>query len=222
MPPTFTVIIPLAPGESEWAGLLAELLPLPDDWEVILTAADSPPPDFAASPNLRWLQNEKNGRAAQMNAAAKKSNANFLWFVHADARPAPNAAQKLQESAVQSPQALHYFPLRFRDGGMQMRVNECGARMRCALFANPWGDQSLCISRANFEKIGMFPENASYGEDNLFALRARRLGVPLRQVPAVVSTSARGYGDGFRQWLQTTIRYQRLWIRQALQERKNK
>ena len=218
--PIFTVIVPLAPGESEWAGLLADLQPIPDDWEVVLAATDSPPDDFIPAPNLHWRQGGKNGRAAQMNAAAKESAADFLWFVHADARPARDAVAKLRESVARSPQALHYFPLRFRDGGGWMRVNEWGARFRRALFGNPWGDQSLCVSRATFEKVGMFPENAPYGEDNLFALRARRLGVPLRLVRADVSTSARGYGAGFGGWLRVTFRYQCLWIRQALAERK--
>ena len=41
--PILTVIVPLAPGESEWAGLLADLQPIPGDWKVVLvaTAANS-------------------------------------------------------------------------------------------------------------------------------------------------------------------------------------
>ena len=36
--PLFTVIVPLAPGESEWAGLVADLQPIPDNWEMALAA----------------------------------------------------------------------------------------------------------------------------------------------------------------------------------------
>lgn len=218
----FTVIVPLAPGESEWPGLLAEMPPLPDGWEMTLAASDPRPAAFVPSPNVHWLRSGENGRAAQMNAAAKNSQGDFLWFVHADARPSPDAPAKLRESVARHPHALHYFPLKFRDGGARMRINEFGARLRCALFRNPWGDQSLCASRAVFEKIGGFPEDAPYGEDNLFVLRARRLGVPLRKVDAQATTSARGYGRGFFSWLRTTMRYQRLWIRQALAARRGR
>ena len=216
----FAVIVPLAPGESEWAGLLADFPPTPEGWRIALASGETAPSDFAAAPNVAWLRCEKNGRAAQMNQAAKETGAEFLWFVHADARPDGGAVDALRESVLNHPEALHYFPLRFRDGGGRMRVNEFGARIRCALFRNPWGDQSLCVSRATFEKIGGYPEDAPYGEDNVFALRARRMGVPLRKVNAQATTSARGYGAGFGDWIRTTARYQRLWIRQALRERR--
>ena len=222
-PCSFAVIVPLAPGESEWAGLLADFPPTPEDWRIALASGETAPPEFAsafaAAPNVAWMACEKTGRAAQMNEAAKKTTADFLWFVHADARPDGNAVGALRESVLKHPDALHYFPLRFRDGGARMRVNEFGARIRRALFRNPWGDQSLCVSRATFEKIGGYPEDAPYGEDNIFALRARRMKVPLQQVNAQATTSARGYGAGFGDWIRTTMRYQRLWIRQALRER---
>ena len=219
--PVFSVIIPLAPGESEWGGLLARLPPPSDEWEIFLAAASPAPPEWDSDSGPRWLCGEKPGRAAQMNAAARASRADFLWFVHADARPESDAAEKLRESVARYPEALHYFPLRFRDGGAKMRINEFGAKIRCALFRNPWGDQSLCVAREVFRRAGEFPEDAPYGEDNLFVLRARRMGVPLREVPAQVATSARGYGAGFGGWLRTTCRYQRLWIRQALAARKD-
>ena len=219
--PVFSVVIPLSPGESEWGELLARLPTPSDEWEIVLAAATPPPPQWDPDSGPKWLRAEQSGRAAQMNAAARQSQAQFLWFVHADAQPQSDAAQKLRQSVARHPHALHYFPLRFRDGGMKMRINEFGAQLRCALFRNPWGDQSLCIAREIFYRVGAFPENAPYGEDNLFVLRARRMGIPLRKVPAQVATSARGYGNGFGEWARTTCRYQRLWIRQALAARKD-
>ena len=216
--PLISVVIPLAPGESAWAGLLSDLAPIPENWEVVLAASESAPAGFVSRENLRWRRCERHGRAAQMNEAARNSQADFLWFAHADARFAPEAKARLEESVRAWPSALHYFPLRFRDGGARMRINEWGARMRCAIFRNPWGDQSLCVSRRVFEAVGGFPEDAPHGEDNLFALRARRRGVLLRRVDARATTSARGYGGGAAQWLGTTARYQRLWIRQAVGE----
>ena len=220
--PFLSVVVPLAPGETAWADLLADLNPIPDNWEILLASSEPAPTNFVSETtggSLKWRRCDKPGRAAQMNAAARECQGDFLWFVHADARFSSEAHARLEESLRAHPSALHYFPLRFRDGGARMRVNEWGARLRCAIFRNPWGDQSPCVSREVFAAVGGFPEDAPYGEDNLFALRARRLGVGLRRVGGVfATTSARGYGDGVGGWLGTTFRYQRLWIRQAVGE----
>ena len=210
-----SVIIPLAPGENLWPRLLADLTSAPDDWEIILAASDKAPDNFQPSPQTSWRRCKKHGRAAQMNDAAKHCNGDFVWFVHADTRLPPDACGKLARALWQKPVALHYFPLRFRDGGARMRANEIGAAIRCALFRNPWGDQALCVPRDLFLKLGGFPEDAPYGEDNLFALRARKAGVPIRKVRARVSTSARNYANG---WWRVVARYQYLWIRQAVAE----
>lgn len=158
------------------------------------------------------------GRAAQMNEAAEVAGNPFLWFVHADSRPAPNAGDVLRRALGDSRgEALWFFGLRFYDGGRKMRINEWGVRWRCRLFGNPFGDQAFCLSAGLFVRLGGYDEAVAYGEDQVLALRARRAGARLVALAAVVGTSARRY-EQFG-WWRTVGLYQGLWWRQWRGER---
>ena len=207
--PAVSVVIPLAAEEQSWRQLLPQL---PDDWEILLAAVVPPPSDWQETTLRRWLQCPHPGRGAQMNAAAKTAKAELLWFVHADSRLSDNAAEALQTSVAAAPRALHYFDLRFYDGGWRMRINEIGVRLRCLLFGNPFGDQALALRRDIFITLGGYPESEPAGEDHLFVLLAAREGIPPRRTGAIVGTSARTYTT--RGWWRTVREYQSIWWRQ--------
>ncbi|MGI9298734.1 MAG: glycosyltransferase [Gammaproteobacteria bacterium] len=206
-----TVIVPLAADEDAWRELLPRL-PLPADWELLLAAAAPPPADWQNAPPRRWIHCPRRGRGAQMNAAAAAADGELLWFVHADSRPPANFASALSRAAAAAPRAVYYFDLHFYDGGARMILNEWGARLRCALFGNPFGDQALSLRRDLFWELGGYPEDAAAGEDHLFVLRAARAGARARRVGAAVGTSARTYLR--RGWWRTVREYQKIWWRQ--------
>lgn len=214
--PPLSIIIPLAAEETLWQKLLPALAVEAAD-EIIIAAHDAPPPDWpqwqqrSAAP-LHWLHCGDGSRAANMNAAAKRAQNAFLWFIHADSRPAAGAIGKLRRSLAAAPGGVRYFHLRFYDGGWKMRLNELGARWRCRLFSNPFGDQALCLSKALFDKLQGYDETAAYGEDHLLVMRAHRSGAAVVPVAATVATSARRYIQ--HGWWRTVCLYQRLWWRQ--------
>lgn len=238
---TVTVIVPLARGEEFWRNPLE--WNLPREWRLVLASPSTMPVDFLTTVDdtvtvgdtvddtvdgngnndgngdgvrLRWLHCAREGRAAQMNAAAEKAKSEWLWFVHADTVLPSDAAKKLSADIASGGDDIRYFRLRFSDGGAKMLLNEWGARLRCALFANPFGDQALCIRRAVWQRAGGFPEDADYGEDHLLVLRARKCGAGVRCVGAAVGTSARRYErEG---WWRTVSLYRRLWMRQYWRE----
>ena len=203
-----SVIVPLAVGEELWRSLLPRLEGV---GEVLLVSTQAAPDDWEAVkiPSARWWRCDRGGRAAQMNFAATVATGEYLWFVHADSRPPERVAAILQDAIRVRPAALHYFDLRFYDGGWKMRLNEWGVRWRCRLFGNPFGDQAFCLSAAAFKRLGGYDETAPYGEDHLLVLRAGREGVPVRSVGAVMGTTARRYDrEG---WWRTVLLFQRLW-----------
>ncbi|MDM5147910.1 hypothetical protein NQX30_05955 [Candidatus Persebacteraceae bacterium Df01] len=209
---TVRVIVPLAANEDTWRTLLPLL---PESLETWLAAATPPPNDWQELPNRRWLHCPQSGRGAQMNAAAAVCGGNFLWFVHADTQLSTTTISALQHSLTTQPAALHYFSLRFYDGGWRMRINEWGVLLRCRLFKNPFGDQALCVPRSLFERLGGFPTEA-VGEDHLFVLRSGRAGTHIARVNATVGTSARTYMR--HGWWYTVISYQRIWWKQWQQK----
>ena len=92
-------------------------------------------------------------------------------------------------------------------------MNAAGANLRARWLGLPFGDQGLLLPRACFEALHGFDEQAAYGEDHLLVWAARRAGLPLRHIPAVLETSARKYAR--HGWLRTTWRHWRLTVAQA-------
>lgn len=209
----FATIIPLRPGEELAKPLLEALESLPEQGELILVGTAKP----AAMPaQARFVKAPSNGRAAALNAGAAAAKRDWLWFLHADSSVNADHFALLRATAAAEKIALHYFRLRFHDGGPQHWVNATGANLRSVLCGAPFGDQAFFLPRHVHEHIGGYAEDAPYGEDHLYARAVARAGVPLRMLPAAIGTSARRYqAEG---WLSLTLKHQWLWIAQALQD----
>lgn len=211
-----SIIIPLGPDEDQVTPLLEDLAVLPAETEVILVSCGKVSDQILRRDRVRLI-NAKQGRACQQNAGAKAAGRKFLWFLHADSRVTPQVLHALEVSLNEAPDALHYFHLKFgKDGPRRMRLNEWGARFRSRVLGIPFGDQGFCLDKDTFDKIGGFPEHAPYGEDHLLVWHARQAGVELKCTGAALQTSARKYRQ--QGWGALTLKYQFLWIKQALPE----
>jgi rSAM/selenodomain-associated transferase 2 len=216
------VVVPVGPGDDAWQGLLPQLAALPggselrlvacraeDEGHAVLASASDLPGDRA------WLLAPR-GRARQMNAGARATRGEWLWFVHADTRfddPA-GAFAALHRTLVREPAALGYFDLRFTgDGPAATAINAFGAWLRSRWLGLPFGDQGLFLSRATFERLGGFDETLPMAEDHELVWAARRAGVPLRAAGATLRTSARRYAE--HGWARTTGQHLLLTWRQA-------
>lgn len=222
-----SIIIPIASWEMAWRDLAKDLAGLPKDIEIVFVVSKqdltlkNQPPQLAvlAGHNVKWLRSDNSGRAQQLNAGAREAKGKFLWFLHADSRFSPEIMDELDAVLEKNPGALHYFHLRFlNDGPPLIFINQWGANIRSCLFGVPFGDQGFCISKALFEEIGGYPEDVEYGEDHLFVWHARQHGVAMRPVKASILTSARKYKH--KGWLNLTLQYQQMWIKQAWPELK--
>ncbi len=214
---SLSVIVPLAPAEGEWQPLLEQLAALPPGSEVIVVCADDmlrpPPPAWPTQLRYRECHGEP-GRARQQNLGASMASGDWLWFVHADSRLRAETLCELRRFMGQGHYALGWFTLAFRrDGPRWTTLNAAGANLRARWLGLPFGDQGLLLPRACFEALHGFDEQAAYGEDHLLVWAARRAGLPLRHIPAVLETSARKYAR--HGWLRTTWRHWRLTVAQA-------
>lgn len=212
-----SVIVPLAPGETEWEGLLEQLVELPGGCEVIVVHADdasSPAPDTWPG-RLRYRQcRSKPGRARQMNFGASLATGKWLWFLHADSRLHSNSLRELLRFLGAGTEALGWFTLAFRkDGPRWIALNAVGANLRSRWLGLPFGDQGLVLPRRCFEALHGYDEEASYGEDHLLVWAARHAGLPLHRIPASLETSARKYAQ--YGWLSTTLKHWQRTVAQA-------
>jgi hypothetical protein len=152
------------------------------------------------------------GRAAQQNHGADATHRPWLWFLHADSRPNSDVFAELRRFVVRDEAALGWYRLGF--GGSdtptlrrRMRLNAAGANWRSRRWRLPFGDQGLVLPRATFHDLGRFDTSLAYGEDFALVWRARRVGIPLRELPATLDTSARKYAE--HGWLRITARHLR-------------
>ena len=222
MAPTLSVIVPVGPGDTVWRGLLPQLGALPADAQLRLVACradDAAHAELASADGLpadrAWLISPR-GRARQMNAGARSTRGDALWFLHADSRFAdPRAAlAALAGTLAREPRALGYFDLRFAgDGPAATALNTAGAWIRSRWLGLPFGDQGLFMARATFDRLGGFDESLPAAEDHALVWRARRAGVPLRAAGQSLTTSARRYAT--QGWARTTLRHLWLTARQA-------
>ncbi len=219
--PIFSVIVPLGPDEPEWPELLDDLQLLPPGCEVILIAIEGEgrPPKLDALPihlsHLRWKwQTTAAGRAIQLNHGAALASGQFLWFLHADTRLNLHNLEQLQVAISNHPNCLYYFDLWFYDKDhRRLWINEFGARLRSDWMKQPFGDQGFCISRKQFLSLPGYRTDLAYGEDHVFVWESRYAGVPLHRCPSRLATSARKYHQ--QGWGRLTLRYKRLWLKQA-------
>lgn len=195
-----SVVVPLGPGETEAAGLLAQLRALPPGCEVVLVHAGAVAGDWP--PGLRHVASPP-GRARQMNQGASQAAGAWLWFLHADTRLTPGALPALLGFVARDAAALGWFSLAFRpDGPALTRLNARGANLRSRWLGLPFGDQGLVLPAASFAALGGYDEAAAQGEDHLLVWAAHAARLPVRPVGAAVVTSARKYAR--RGWLRTT------------------
>ncbi|MEO7073341.1 MAG: TIGR04283 family arsenosugar biosynthesis glycosyltransferase [Rhodanobacter sp.] len=220
---TLSVIVPLAPGETEWEGLLAQLAALPAGSEVVVvraveaaggSAVDAPlPTGWPAHVRYRSCHAQA-GRARQLNHGARSASGYWLWFLHADSRLRADSLDELRKFVASDRDGLGWFKLAFRrDGPRCMVLNALGANWRARWLGLPFGDQGLILPRHSFQALHGFDEHAAYGEDHLLVWAARRAGLPLRAIPATLETSARKYAQ--QGWMRTTCRHVWLTLVQA-------
>lgn len=208
------VVIPIAPGERCWRGLVAALDQLAPEIERRLVFARG---DLQARPRTGRWTDAKRGRARQQNAGAAGLDREWLWFLRADSQPVHATIEALAAFLARGSAALGYFDLKFLDDGPRaMRLTEWGARWRCRWIGVPLGDQGLLLPRAAFYELGGFDESRSSGEDHALVWEARRHALPVERIAAPLYASARRYAE--QGWLKTTWNQQRLTWRQAIAE----
>ena len=144
--------------------------------------------NLASGFNVKIVTGQK-GRSKQMNAGAASASGDVLYFLHVDSIPPPDFILQIFEARLRGVEA-GCFRLRFDWDHWFLRVNAWFTRFN--INAIRFGDQSLFVTRALFEKIGGFQEDYMLMEDQEIVNRIAR-HTKFRVLPDYITTSARKY-----------------------------
>jgi rSAM/selenodomain-associated transferase 2 len=142
---------------------------------------------------LRVIASPK-GRAWQMNAGAAQTTGDVLLFLHADTQLPKNALAEI-ESKLAGNISWGRFDVRIAGKPWMLGVVSRMMNWRSRLSGIATGDQAMFMTRASFQTIGGFPEQALM-EDIEASHRLRRLSRPACIATPVVTSGRRWEARG--------------------------
>jgi rSAM/selenodomain-associated transferase 2 len=137
----------------------------------------------------------ERGRGQQLRAGAERARKPWLLILHADTALERGWVEEVETFIKNGGDSAAAFRFRLADSGFQPRLLESAVALRCKLFALPYGDQGLLISRKLYDAVGGFAA-IPLMEDVDFVRRLGRRRIAMLKTAAV--TSAEGFKrDGY-------------------------
>lgn len=137
----------------------------------------------------------ERGRGQQLRVGAEAAKKPWFLFLHADTTLERGWVGEVQAFMKKGEDAAAAFRFRLADSGFQPRLLESAVALRCKLFALPYGDQGLLISRKLYDAVGGFAP-IPLMEDVDFARRLGRQRIVMLKTAAVTSAE-RFRRDGY-------------------------
>lgn len=193
-----SVVIPTLNAERTLAATLAALVPAAIEGfvrEVIVVDGGSRDATLrvADAAGCTMLPAPR-GRGAQLAAGAAAARCDWLLFLHADTvldEDWVGAARRFIAAAeTGSGREAAAFSFALDADGLGARLLERLVALRCLLFAMPYGDQGLLMSRTLYDALGGFAPLEIMEDVNMVRRIGRRR---LRMLPARAVTGAARY-----------------------------
>ncbi len=189
--PFFSIIIPLYNKEKFVENAVNSILQQTiSDFEIIIVEDCSTDKSLEVvskiqSDKIKILHHERNkGLSASRNTGIKNSKANYITFLDADDVWKPNYLEKIKTLIHQFPEAKLYatnyeelYPnnliLLPKNNSSHFESDSLISDFFQTSLAQPlYCSCSLCVEKLVFEKVGLYDEKISFGEDIDFNIRA--------------------------------------------------
>jgi len=191
-----SVIIPVLHEQERINRLITHLRFLDQAVEIIVADGD---PDGST---IRCIEDEKvicltpsKGRGNQLAAGATVATGDVILMLHADTLLPENAFHSIKTSIEQGA-VWGAFRLGIDAPSLSYRLIERFVDLRCKLFALPYGDQAIFVTRSALTSIGGIPE-IPLMEDVELSLRLHKANFPFGLLKNRIATSPRRWqNDG--------------------------
>lgn len=188
-----SVIIPIYNEEKTIGSIQRQLADLKDHCEVIFADGGSTDRTMAKiSPSFKVIKTPK-GRAQQMNAGARESSGDILFFLHCDSRLPVDSLTQIRR--VMMNYQVGGFGIAFHSRNFFMMTNRIISNHRMKCRGIIFGDQGMFIDRKLFFDLGGFPD-LPIMEDYQFSLNLRQKGIRIGMTGQRIYTSDRRYPRG--------------------------
>ena len=196
VPPALSIVIPTLDAAGVLGATLADVAPGLARLEergvaAEVVVADGGSRDGTADEARRHgarVVEAEAGRGRQLAAGAAAAEGAWLLFLHADTRPAAGWDAEVSAfiGAPGNEGRAACFRFALDDRAIAARLLERLVRLRCCLFALPYGDQGLLIHRSLYDALGGF-RPLPMMEDVEFVRRVGRRRLAYLATPAVTS-----------------------------------
>ncbi|CUX31206.1 TIGR04283 family arsenosugar biosynthesis glycosyltransferase [Clostridium sp. C105KSO13] len=188
-----SIIIPTYNEEKTITHIQKQLEPIKDKCEIIFADGGSTDKTLEKIKKEFKIIRTKKGRGCQMNAGAKASHGDILFFLHCDSCLPPNTLEQIR-----------YVTKKYRVGGFGVAFASPNFFMlTCRIISNYrmkvrgiiFGDQGMFIERKLFLEMEMFPE-IPLMEDYQFSLDLKKRREKIGMTTNRIYTSDRRYPKG--------------------------
>lgn len=200
-----TVVIPTLDSERPLVGTLGALIPAAAAGvvsQVVVSDGGSSDETLLVAEELGCdVVSGPRGRGSQLAAGARAARHPWLLFLHSDTQLEEGWHREVAafiertEARNEGDWRAAVFGFALDDYGFSARLLETIVRVRCALFALPYGDQGLLISKRHYDRLGGF-KPIPLMEDVDLVRRIGRRGLVYLRARAVTS-AARYRRDGY-------------------------
>lgn len=188
-----SIIIPVYNEEKTIVKLQQQLEELKERCEIIFVDGGSTDRTIKLIQPDYHVLHESKGRAWQMNAGAKESSGDILFFLHCDSELPHNPLAEIHR--VMKDHSAGCFGIAFHSKNFFMWTCRVISNHRIKDRKVMFGDQGIFVDRELFFKAGMFPE-LPIMEDYQFSLTLKEMGIRLGMAKRRIYTSDRRFPKG--------------------------
>lgn len=188
-----SIIIPIYNEEKTIAAMQQQLKNLEKHCEILFVDGGSSDRTLERLDSGFKFIHAPKGRASQMNAGARKSRGDILFFLHCDSELPMKALEQIRH--VMKRYRAGCFGIAFHSRNFFMLTCRMISNLRIKDRRVMFGDQGIFIERRLFFEIGLFPE-LPVMEDYQLSLNLKERGEKLGVTRKRIYTSDRRFPKG--------------------------
>lgn len=212
-PSSIAVVVPVLNEEAAVGELLERLRPHSRSCEIVFVDGGSTDGTRAMIEGEFRVVDSLRGRGVQLNAGARATCADVLFFLHADSVPPDDFPDEIRDALApgraRGAGEAGCFGISFDAPSLLLRVCAALSNFRAFRRRIMFGDQGMFMTRGLYERMGGFPD-LPLMEDYAFSLSLRAAGVRPRKTRRRLITSARRFGPSAKSRLGTMYHMARL------------